>query len=125
MILSGVEKGSVSTEIEVNEKKFFINSEEIVKRGKPLANVLFIHSQTKETLPKGKINQDYFAFYTKNTAFQKTIQTAIKVSRSDASILIQGKVESGKTLWLALFTSKAKEGTNLTLRLIVQPCLEN
>lgn len=108
MILSGVEKGSVSTEIEVNEKKFFINSEEIVKRGKPLANVLFIHSQTKETLPKGKINQDYFAFYTKNTAFQKTIQTAIKVSRSDASILIQGESGVGKD-FMARFIHKQSE----------------
>lgn len=107
-ILSYVKKGSVSTEIEVNDQKFFISSEEIVKQGKWLATVLFIHPQTKTILPKSKVNQDYFAFNTKNTAFQKTLQTAIKVSRSDASILIQGESGVGKD-FMARFIHKQSE----------------
>lgn len=107
-ILSCFDNGSVSTEIEVNGQKFSIDSEEVLSEDKQLATVIFIHAKTNLILPNNKGNQDYFAFNTKNAVFEKTIQTAIKVSKSDASILIQGESGVGKDFMARFIHNQSK-----------------
>ncbi|MFB4163283.1 sigma-54-dependent Fis family transcriptional regulator [Alteribacillus sp. JSM 102045] len=107
-IVSGLDKDFPSTELEVNENNFSIQTEEIISQGKQLATLTLIHPHTKEILSKANSTQDLFTLNTKNTAFQKTLQTAMKVSRSDASILIQGESGVGKD-FMARFIHKQSE----------------
>jgi sigma-54 dependent transcriptional regulator, acetoin dehydrogenase operon transcriptional activator AcoR len=112
-ILSYLGKKSVSSEVEinVNEKKFLIHSEQVSDRDKPFATVIFIHPQTKEITSESAIDQEFFAFNTKNSAFQKVLQTAIKVAKSDESILIQGESGVGKD-FMARFIHKQSNRKN-------------
>lgn len=107
-LFSSVDKNTVPSKIQGSGKKFSINIEAVENKDKPLATVIFIHPETKETLPKMKLHQDYFAFDTKNAVFKKAIETAAKVSKSDASILIQGESGVGKDFMARLIHEQSK-----------------
>ncbi|PLS03189.1 sigma-54-dependent Fis family transcriptional regulator [Neobacillus cucumis] len=107
-IFSSFDNGSVLNEIEVDGKKFAIDSEVILSKDKQLATVIFIHPKTKLILPNTIVTPDYFAFNTKNVAFEKTIQMAVKVSKSDAGILIQGESGVGKDYMARFIHNQSK-----------------
>ncbi|WP_077211921.1 sigma-54-dependent Fis family transcriptional regulator [Bacillus dakarensis] len=104
-VLSDFDKDLLFTELEVNKKHFSIRTEEIISQGKKLATLKLIHPQTKEIIATSKGKHDLFNLNTKNIAFQKTLQKAIKVSKSDASILILGESGVGKD-FMARFIHK-------------------